>query len=105
DFVTGNHTNVLDPGELLRSIHIPARALTKRFAFPRDSLTHWGRSPIIVIGTQSRSRDDLLLTITAATARPFQLRFDHMPDAQLLREVIYLSIPEADYFEEAHAWA
>jgi CO/xanthine dehydrogenase FAD-binding subunit len=105
DFVTGNHSNVLAPGELLRSIHIPARALTKRFAFRRASLTHWGRSAIIVIGTQSRSRDDLLLTITAATARPFQLRFDHMPDAQLLREVIFLSIPGADYFEDVHGSA
>ena len=105
DFVTGNHTNVLEPGELLRSIHIPARALAKRFAFRRASLTYWGRSAIIVIGTQSRSRDDLLLTITAATARPFQLRFDHMPDAQLLREVIFLSIPDADYFEDVHGSA
>src|SRR5438093_12842319 len=33
DFVTGNHTNILQPGELLRSIHLPASALSKRFAF------------------------------------------------------------------------
>jgi CO/xanthine dehydrogenase FAD-binding subunit len=52
DFVTGNHANVLQPGELLRSIHLPARALAKRFAFRRASLTHLGRSAIIVIGTQ-----------------------------------------------------
>src|ERR1700712_578500 len=30
DFVTGNHQNVLRPGEVLRSIHIPADALHKR---------------------------------------------------------------------------
>jgi CO/xanthine dehydrogenase FAD-binding subunit len=105
DFVTGNHANVLAPGELLRSIHIPARALTKRFAFRRASLTHWGRSAIIVIGTQSRGRDDLLLTITAATARPFQLCFDRIPDAQTLREAIFLAIPDADYFEDVHGSA
>src|SRR6266481_7557319 len=29
DFVTGNHQNVLRPGELLRSIHLPAEALAK----------------------------------------------------------------------------
>jgi hypothetical protein len=28
-----------------------------------------------------------------------------MPDAQLLREVIYLSIPDADYFEDVHGSA
>ena len=48
DFVTGNHANVLKRGELLRSIHLPARALAKRFAFRRASLTHLGRSAIIV---------------------------------------------------------
>src|SRR5207248_4463454 len=32
DFVTGNHTNVLAPGELLRSIWLPASALEKTYA-------------------------------------------------------------------------
>ena len=35
DFVTGNHQNVLAPGELLRSIFLPASALPKQFAFRR----------------------------------------------------------------------
>ena len=30
DFVTGNHATILEPGELLRSIHLPAAALRKR---------------------------------------------------------------------------
>src|SRR5256712_13323714 len=30
DFVTGNHSNVLRAGELLRKIHLPASALLKR---------------------------------------------------------------------------
>ena len=70
DFVTGNNRNVLAPGELLRSIHIPASALSKRFAFRRASLTHLGRSAALLIGTQDRAAGDLLLTITAATPRP-----------------------------------
>lgn len=105
DFVTGNHANVLRPGELLRSIRLPARALAKRFAFRRASLTHLGRSAIIVIGTQSRGSADLVLTITAATSRPFQLRFDRVPDRQALREAIFVAIPEADYFEDVHGSA
>ena len=105
DFVTGNHENVLRPGELLRCIHLPARALSKRFAFRRASLTHLGRSAIIVIGTQAPGAGDLVLTVTAATARPFQLRFDRMPDAQALREAIFATIPEADYFEDVHGSA
>ena len=76
DFVTGNHANVLQPGELLRSIHLPASALSKRFAFRHASLTHLGRSAALLIGTQSAAGDDLLITITAATPRPVQLRFE-----------------------------
>ena len=38
-FVTGNHANVLRPGDLLRKIHLPASALAKRSAMRRASLT------------------------------------------------------------------
>src|SRR5271165_5971630 len=31
DFVTGDHANILQPGELLRSIHLPVTALSKRY--------------------------------------------------------------------------
>lgn len=105
DFITGNHANVLRPGELLRSIHLPARALAKRYAFRRASLTHWGRSAIIIIGTQSAGGRELTLTVTAATERPFQMRFDRVPDERTLREAIFFSIPEADYFEDVHGSA
>ena len=52
EFVTGNHANVLAPGELLRSIHLPATALKKTFAFRRFTLTHLGRSEVLLIGTR-----------------------------------------------------
>ncbi len=79
DFVTGNHTNVLRPGELLRNIHLPTSALVKRAALRRASLTKLGRSAALLIGTSDPARQDLLLTITAATARPVQLWFDRNP--------------------------
>jgi CO/xanthine dehydrogenase FAD-binding subunit len=105
DFVTGNHQNVLRPGELLRSIHLPASALVKRFAFRRSSLTHIGRSAAVVIATQSRNSDDFLLTITAATVRPMKLHFDRMPSAGALREAISATIADADYFDDVHGSA
>ena len=105
DFVTGNNANVLKPGELLRSIHLPARALSKLFAFRRASLTRLGRSAIVVIGTQAPGAADLMLTVTAAAVKPFQLRFDRVPDAQALREAIFAAIPETDYFEDVHGSA
>jgi CO/xanthine dehydrogenase FAD-binding subunit len=102
DFVTGNHSNVLHAGELLRSIHLPAKALSKCFAFRRASLTHLGRSAIIIIGTQSAGVNDLVLTVTAATTRPVQLYFAHVPNARDLREAIDAAIPDADYFNDVH---
>ena len=70
DFVTGNHTNVLQPGELLRSIHLPASALRSASRFRRASLTQLGRSAALLIGTSDPARSDLLLTITGATPAP-----------------------------------
>ena len=104
-FVTGNHSNVLRPGELLRSIHLPAAALSKRFAFRRASLTHLGRSAALLFGTQSRGTDDLLVTVTAATPRPVQLRFEHMPSADELRREIDGRIPSDSYFDDVHGSA
>jgi CO/xanthine dehydrogenase FAD-binding subunit len=88
DFVTGNHENVLTPGEVLREIHIPVTALQKRHAHRRFELTHLGRSTIFMIATQSPDTDDMLLTITAGTTHPIRLRFDSMPDADSLQHSI-----------------
>jgi CO/xanthine dehydrogenase FAD-binding subunit len=105
DFVTGNHANVLESGELLRSIHVPAAALAKRFAFRRASLTKLGRSAALIIGTQSETARDLLLTITAATPRPVQLPFDRVPAAEELRRAIDVAISADGYFNDVHGSA
>jgi CO/xanthine dehydrogenase FAD-binding subunit len=102
DFITGNNRNVLQPGELLRSIHLPARALAKRFAFRRTSLTHLGRSAALLIGTRSAGAEDLLITVTAATVRPIPLRFSHIPSAGELRAAIDAAIPESAYLDDVH---
>ncbi len=99
DFVTGNHRNVLQKGELLRSIHLPASALCKRHAMRQVSLTHLGRSAALILGTAG---DDFLLTITAATPRPVQLRFPGMPSADALRSAIDARLPAEGYFDDVH---
>jgi CO/xanthine dehydrogenase FAD-binding subunit len=93
------------PGELLRSIHIPASALSKRYAFRRASLTHLGRSAALIVGTQDKSARDMLLTITAATPRPVQIHFASVPTAQALRRVIDEHIPADGYFDDVHGSA
>jgi CO/xanthine dehydrogenase FAD-binding subunit len=103
EFITGNHANVLRPGELLRSIHLPTSALRKRFAIRQGSLTKLGRSAALIIGTHEPGAE-FLLTITAATDRPVQLRFPSVPDASALNAAIS-AIPEARWFGDVHGAA
>jgi CO/xanthine dehydrogenase FAD-binding subunit len=98
-FVIGNHQNVLQPGEILRSVHIPDQALRKRYTLRRFTLTKLGRSTIFMIGTQSPGTDDLLLTITAGTTVPVVLRFDSLPDADTLQQHID-AIPPDVWFDD-----
>jgi CO/xanthine dehydrogenase FAD-binding subunit len=99
EFVTGNHANVLRPGEILRSVHIPAAALRVRHAHRRFTLTHLGRSTVFLIGTQAPGENGLSLTVTAGTTHPVMLRFDEAPDAATVRDSIE-AIPEGTWFAD-----
>ena len=98
-FVTGNHANILEPGEVLRKVDIPASALRKTHAHRRFTLTHLGRSTIFMIATQRPGGDDLLLTITAGTTHPVRLAFDSMPDADALARRIG-ELPDELWFDD-----
>jgi CO/xanthine dehydrogenase FAD-binding subunit len=102
DFVTGNHANVLAPGELLRSIVLPVHALRKTSAFRRFTLTHLGRSEALLIGTRCPAHGEFVLTITAATLRPVQIRFDEVPAAGELKRAIDDAAPFALYLDDVH---
>jgi len=99
DFVTGNHENILEPGEVLRKIDIPVSALRKRHTHRRFTLTHLGRSTIFMIATQRPGADDLLLTTTAGTTHPVRLAFDSMPDADTLQHHID-ELPDDVWFDD-----
>jgi CO/xanthine dehydrogenase FAD-binding subunit len=102
DFVTGNHQNILQKGELLRSIRLPAAALAKRYAMRQASLTRLGRSAALITGTVGNEGSDFLLTITAATPRPVQLRFLKVPSASELQRAIDERLPADAWFEDVH---
>ncbi|GJE13738.1 MULTISPECIES: FAD binding domain-containing protein [Methylobacterium] len=105
DFVTGNRANVLRPGELLRSIQLPASALTKRTAMRQVSLTKLGRSAALIIATVRADGSDFLLTVSAATPRPVQLRFPACPSADDLRDALDARLPADAYFDDVHGSA
>jgi CO/xanthine dehydrogenase FAD-binding subunit len=101
DFVTGNNTNVLRGGDLLRGIDIPLAALKRRSVFRQISLTPMGRSAALLIGTIA---DDgaFALTVTASTRRPIKLPFAGMPETADLRAAILQTIPDHLYHDDVH---
>jgi CO/xanthine dehydrogenase FAD-binding subunit len=100
DFVTGNQTNVLEPGDLLRQIDIPIAALKRRSAFRQISLTPVGRSAALLIGSVGAD-GAFFLTITASTKNPVRLSFPAMPAAAALHEAI-LQRCEGTYHDDVH---
>jgi CO/xanthine dehydrogenase FAD-binding subunit len=101
DFVTGNHENILQPGEVLRKVDIPARALRKRQTHRRFCLTQLGRSTIFMIATQSPDAANFSLTITAGTTHPLRLSFDTVPEADALQQRID-ELPGQVWFDDAN---
>ena len=101
DFVTGNNSNVLAPGDLLRQIDIPLEALKRRSAFRQLSLTPVGRSAVLLIGSVT-GEGGLALTITASTMRPVQLSFAGIPPTEELHETILQRIPDGLYHTDVH---
>ena len=110
EFVTGDGRNCLAPGELLRKVHLPASALASRVAFRRLSLSNLGRSGVLLIGRLDAG-GGLVLTVTAATRRPVQLRPAAPSGAPTspaaLSEALGAAIPDGLYHDDIHglpAW-
>lgn len=102
-FVTGDGQNSLAPGELLRSIHLPASSLSSKVAFRRLSLSNLGRSGVLLIGRRDAD-GGLVITVTAATKRPVQLRFTaaKMPGPTALAAAVGKAIPAELYHNDIH---
>jgi len=106
DFVLGPQQNALRPGEVLRSIALPAEALARRAAFRQISLAPVGRSGALLIGTHD-VRGGFMLTITASTPRPVKLAFAAPPSPADLHARIEAAIPPDVYYDDPHgspAW-
>lgn len=87
EFVTGSSTNVLAGDDVLRSIHLPARALRARTAYRKLAPSPLGRSGVVVIGRRDTADDGgrFVLSVTAATVRPFVFEFPSHPGPDDLR--------------------
>ncbi|QOC26947.1 FAD binding domain-containing protein [Microbacterium hominis] len=88
ELVTGNGTTALAPGEVLRSIRLPAAALRSRAALRKIALAEHGRSGAVVTGRVDPDGTSVF-TVTAATWRPTVLRFPAVPDAAVLAAAVH----------------
>lgn len=100
-FVTGNRSNVLQRGELLRAIELPVASLRSRAAFRLVSLTPLGRSAALLIGTRAHS-GATAITITASTVRPVRLEFPVPPRQGELHDAITSTVNATLYHDDIH---
>lgn len=94
DLVIGASRTSLRPGEVLRSVLLPAAALVARTAFRQFSLTNLGRSAGVVIGRVGADDAVAVFTVTASTVRPVQLRFDGLPTTAILLQAFAAARPQ-----------
>lgn len=87
ELVTGNGTTALAPGEVLRGIRLPVRALRSRALLRKVALAEHGRSGALVTGRVDADGTSVF-TITAATWRPTVLRYAAVPDAAALAAAV-----------------
>jgi CO/xanthine dehydrogenase FAD-binding subunit len=104
-FVTGERANVLRPGELLRSVFLPACALRAAAACRQVSLSPVGRSAVLLIGTRAPAGGETVLTLTAAVPRPVQVRFHGLPPPNEAADLVDSSAAAAGYLDDVHGGA
>ncbi len=99
EFVTGSSANVLGPGDVLRSVRLPAAALCGRTAYRKLAPSPLGRSGIVVIGRVDVD-GRFVLSVTAATSRPFVFDFE-VTDADGVRRA-HRDIPDDAWTDDPH---
>lgn len=105
-FATGPRQTVLEPGEVLRAIDVPASALRRQGAVRQASLTALGRSAALLAATLDPAGGAFGLTITASTVRPVHGCWATPPGTDVLDAWI-AELPEAMWLDDVHgapAW-
>jgi CO/xanthine dehydrogenase FAD-binding subunit len=103
DFVTGDASNRLAVGDVLRSVHLPAAALRATTSFRKLSPSPLGRSSVVVIGRRDTMADGgrVVVSVTAATVRPYVFEFAGVPDAAAL-QATHAGIGDGAWTDDPH---
>jgi CO/xanthine dehydrogenase FAD-binding subunit len=102
EFVTGNATTILGRGDVLRSLTIPAAALSQPTALRKMALSPLGRSGVVVVGR--RAPGGMVISVTAATIRPYVVVTDSLDPSEVAGQVDSAIPPDA-YFSDPHGAA
>jgi CO/xanthine dehydrogenase FAD-binding subunit len=104
EFVTGTATNVLAVGDVLRALHLPATALRGRTAYRKLAPSPLGRSGVVVIGRRDTAADGgrFVVSVTAATVRPYVFEFATVPAADELAATVLAGIPDHSWTDDPH---
>ena len=81
ELVTGNGTNSVGRGEVLRAVDLPAHALASRAVLRKIALAEHGRSGAVVTGRVDRD-GAAVFGVTAATLTPVVLRYPEQPSRE-----------------------
>lgn len=106
-FVTGPARTALRPGELLRSVSLPAGPLAARSAYRQAALRPYGRSAALVIGVRDPASGALTVTVTAATPHPVRTAFTRPPGERRLRSALQRALTRTGVVDDVHgapAW-
>ncbi|MDQ1082558.1 MULTISPECIES: xanthine dehydrogenase family protein subunit M [Microbacterium] len=87
DLVVDNAATSLAPGEVVRALDVPARALASRVGLQKIALAELGRSGAVVTARVDPD-GSAVFVVTAAVRRPRVLRFGRIPGAGELRDAV-----------------
>lgn len=105
-FVLGERRTVLGPGEVLRSVRLPAAALRSRTAVRQESLAPLGRSAALLVARVDAD-GAFVLAVTASTPAPVVVRLAAVPSARDLSEALHAAVEPVGFHDDVHgdpAW-
>jgi CO/xanthine dehydrogenase FAD-binding subunit len=103
NFQTGAQQTVLQPGEALRKITIPAANLGWQIAYQRMCLQTAGYALAIVIAAYDPATQQVRYGIGASTPTPFLLTFAHPPTPDEITQALDAQNPNFIHDERASA--
>ena len=102
DIVMGERRTVLEHGDVLRSIRLPARTLMRKAAVRQISLSPLGRSGALLVGTRELAGGPVALTVTGSTIRPVRCAIEAPLGRDDLARRLDAVIPSSLWHDDVH---